>query len=326
MGSPETATSLPVILLHRPPELDSSPIIPRLKDFYRVIDPHEESDSDPSAQTLFRSVRLLLCLARPPVTSDVLDRYPSLELVIATSAGIDHIDLAECRRRGIKVTGNAGVFSDDVADYAVGLLIDVLRRVSEADRFLRAGLWPVKGEFPLGSRVGGKRVGIVGLGSIGMRVSKRLEAFGCVVAYKSRKINPNVSYPYYADILELASWSDILILSCSSTKETYHIVDKGVMKALGKKGIIINIGRGALIDEEELVRMLSSGEIGGAGLDVFENEPEVPKQLFEMENVVLSPHRAVLTPESFAELQKVIMHNLEAFFSNKPLMGELDIE
>ena len=173
-------------------------------------------------------------------------------------------------------------------------------------------------------QVGGKQIGIVGLGNIGLRVTQRLEAFGCIIAYNSRKVKPNVSYPYFGNILQLAKWSDILILCCSSTTETFHIVDKNVMTALGKDGIIINVGRGALIDEKELVQFLLSGEIGGAGLDVFENEPNVPQELFGLDNVVLSPHGAVLTPESFGAVFEMVMKNMDAFFSNKPLLSEVD--
>lgn len=165
----------------------------------------------------------------------------------------------------------------------------------------------------------------MGLGNIGMRISKRLEAFGCTISYNSRKVKPGFSFPYFANIIELAAWSDILVVSCSYTSQTHHIINKDVMKALGKNGIIINVGRGALIDENELVQFLLHGELGGAGLDVFENEPQVPKELFELDNVVLSPHVAVLTPESLVAVQKLVMNNLEAFFSNKPLKGEINL-
>lgn len=166
----------------------------------------------------------------------------------------------------------------------------------------------------------------MGLGSIGSRVAKRLEAFGCHISYKSRKMNPHVSYTYYATILDLASNSDILILCCALTDETYHVVNKDVMTALGKTGILVNIGRGSLVDEKELVGFLVRGEIGGAGLDVFEHEPRVPEELFMLDTVVVSPHRAIFTPESFADLQELIMYNLEAFFSDKPLKSEISLE
>lgn len=169
-------------------------------------------------------------------------------------------------------------------------------------------------------QLGGKRIGIVGLGSIGLRVAKRLEAFGCCISYNSRKKKSSVSYPFYQNVCELAADSDILIICCALTEETHHLIDKSVLLALGKDGIIINVGRGAIIDERQMVQSLMQGEIRGAGLDVFEKEPYVPVELFSMDNVVLSPHRAVFTVESFQALADLMIGNLEAFFSNKPLL------
>ncbi|KAI3918079.1 hypothetical protein MKX01_041399 [Papaver californicum] len=270
-----------------------------------------------------QSVTALICDAGIPVPVEILNFLPSLGCVLTLSAGLDHINLAECKRRGIVICNAGTVYSEDVADYAVGLVIDVLRRVSSADRFVRAGLWPVKGEFPLGSKLSGKRVGILGLGSIGSEVAKRLEAFSCIISYTSRTKKPSVPFSYYSNVLDLASNNDILILTCDLNKETFHIINKDVMSALGKKGIIINVGRGALVDEKEMVRRLVQEEIGGAGLDVFENEPYVPVELLEMDNVVLAPHIAVVTVESYSALHELVISNLEAFFSNKPLLSSV---
>jgi hydroxypyruvate reductase 2 len=175
-------------------------------------------------------------------------------------------------------------------------------------------------------QLGGKRVGIVGLGSIGSEVAKRLVGFGCRVAYNSRNKKPSAPYPYYADVCDLAVKSDVLVVCCALTDKSHHIINKDVLTALGRDGVIINVGRGALVDEKELVQFLARGEIGGAGLDVFEKEPEVPKELFAMDNVVLSPHHAVMTPESFEALFEVIMANLKAFFSNKPFISPVQHE
>lgn len=163
-------------------------------------------------------------------------------------------------------------------------------------------------------------MGIVGLGSIGLEVAKRLEAFGCSISYNSRKKKPDVSYPFYSDVRELAADCDILVVCCALTEETHHLINKEVLKALGKEGVIVNIARGAIIDEKELVQCLVQGEVGGAGLDVFEHEPDVPSELFELDNVVMTPHNAVFTYETFQDQRKVAVGNLEAFFSNKPLL------
>lgn len=201
------------------------------------------------------------------------------------------------------------------------MLIDVWRKINAGDRFVRRGLWNHGTEPQLGSKVGGKKVGIVGLGSIGYLTATRLKAFGCTIAYNSRKEKPLVPFQFYQNVVELAENCDALIVCCALTDETHHIINKDVMRALGKDGVIINVGRGQLIDEKELVKALVDGELGGAGLDVFENEPVVPEELFNLENVVLSPHKAVLTPESFAALEEVVMANLEAAFSDKPLVS-----
>ena len=169
--------------------------------------------------------------------------------------------------------------------------------------------------------MGSKRVGIVGLGSIGQEVAKRLQAFGCRILYNSRNKKPFVSYPYYSNVLELAADSDVLIICCGLTEQTRHMINKDVMLALGKEGVIINVGRGPIIDEKDLVQCLVQRELGGAGLDVFENEPHVPNELLTMDNVVLSPHRAVRTPETLAAMCELVKGNLEAFFSNKPLLS-----
>lgn len=174
------------------------------------------------------------------------------------------------------------------------------------------------------NQVSGKRVGIVGLGSIGSRVAKRFSAFSCSIAYTSTKIKPNVPYTYHANVADLASASDVLVVCCALTNQTRHLINGDVMAALGSSGIIVNVGRGALVDEEALVRMLVRGEIGGAGLDVFQHEPRVPEELFGLDNVVLSPHHAVLTPDSLQALEDLVFGNIEAFFSNQPLRAEVE--
>ncbi|KAK3429856.1 hypothetical protein EUGRSUZ_E01346 [Eucalyptus grandis] len=256
-----------------------------------------------------------------PVTAEMLRRLPGVRLVVTTSAGLEHIDVAECRRRGIAVANAGDAYSEDVADLAVGLLIDVLRKVSASDWYVRRGSWSGEGEFALGSKLGGKRVGIVGLGRTGLKVAKRLEAFGCAVSYNSRKAKPYVSYPFHSNVCELATNCDALVICCGLNEETHHMITREVLLALGKEGVVVNIGRGSIIDEKEMVQLLVQGELGGAGLDVFENEPNVPEELLALDNVVLSPHRAIFTQESLSDLCDLVIGNLEAFFSNKPLLS-----
>ncbi|KAF8413079.1 hypothetical protein HHK36_001055 [Tetracentron sinense] len=322
----EESQNLPVVLVLLPVRILLM-FEEQISKKFRLVKSWESSMPTPLfLSTHAQSVRALLCSGRHPITSEILGLLPSLQLIASTSAGLNHLDLSECRQRGIAVANAGTVFSEDGADFAIGLLIDVLRRISASDRFVRGGLWPLKGDYPLGSKLGGKRVGIVGLGNIGSEVAKRVEAFGCSISYNSRKKKPSILFPYYSNVCDLAANSDILIICCALTDQTRHIINKDVMSALGKEGVIINVGRGALIDEKELVRCLVQGEIGGAGLDVFENEPAVPIELFALDNVVLSPHRAVLTPESIWALKELMVANLEAFFSNKPLLSPVKDE
>ncbi|KAM0028928.1 putative oxidoreductase [Helianthus debilis subsp. tardiflorus] len=311
--------NLPAVIIHRLSDFQQALPWPK----HTIFNPIESSD--PLYPVHRASARVLIVIPPSPLKAEHLDQYPSVEYVVGTSAGVDHIDLAECRARNIRVTGAGSAFAEDGADYAIGLLLDVLRRVSAAHRFVRAGLWPVKHHFPLGNKLGEKRVGIVGLGNIGTLVAKRLEPFGCTIAYTSRNKKPQVPYAYYPTVLDLATNSDSLIVCCALSNKTRHIINRDVLTALGKKGVIVNIGRGALVDEKELVKFLVGGELGGAGLDVFENEPEVPKELFMLDNVVLSPHRAVSTPESFNNVMEVVIGNITAFFLNKPLLSEIDL-
>ncbi|KAI3444643.1 hypothetical protein Pfo_001308 [Paulownia fortunei] len=273
-----------------------------------------------------QSAKAILCFGKSPITAELLRQLPSLQLVVTSGTGVNHIDLPACRRRGIAVANTADVFSEDTADYAVGLLIDVMRKISGGDGFVRRGLWPVSREYPLGFKLGSKRVGIVGLGNIGSKVAKRLEAFGCTISYNSRNKKPLVPYNFYPTACELASHCDILVICCSLTEKTCHMINDDVMAAMGKNGIIVNIGRGAIIDEEALVQRLMEGAIAGAGLDVFENEPNIPVELFGLDNVVMSPHRAAFTEEAFYNAFKIVTGNLEAFFSSKPLLSPVTDE
>lgn len=166
----------------------------------------------------------------------------------------------------------------------------------------------------------GKTVGIIGLGRIGLAVAKRAEAFDCPISYHSRSKKPNVDYKYYGSVIELASNCDILVVACALTPDTTHIVNREVINALGPKGVLINIGRGPHVDESELVSALVEGRLGGAGLDVFEKEPEVPEQLFGLDNVVLLPHVGSGTVETRTEMANLVLGNLEAHFANKPLL------
>ncbi|KAM7471747.1 hypothetical protein LguiA_009930 [Lonicera macranthoides] len=251
--------------------------------------------------------------------SELIDSLPKLEIVSSYSVGVDKIDLVKCKERGIRVTNTPDVLTDDVADLAIGLAIATLRKICVSDGFVRNGLWKNR-DFELTTKFSGKSVGIVGLGRIGSAIAKRAEAFGCSLSYHSRSQKLDINYKYYSNIINLATNCEILIVACSLTEESRHIINREVINALGPKGIIINVGRGAHVDELELVSALLEGRLGGAGLDVFENEPDVPEQLFGLENVVLVSHVGSDTVETCKAMADLVIENLEAYFMNKTLV------
>nr|CAB3471644.1 unnamed protein product [Digitaria exilis] len=266
------------------------------------------------------SIRAVVGNANYGADAALIDALPALEIVASFSVGIDRVDLAKCRDRGIRVTNTPDVLTDDVADLAVGLAIAVLRRIPQSDRYVRAGQWKAKGDYALTTRFSGKRVGIIGLGRIGLAIAKRVEGFDCPVNYYQRTKQAYPNYTYYPSVVELAANSDVLVVACPLNAQTRHIVNQEVMNALGPKGVLINIGRGPHVDEPELVKALAEGRLGGAGLDVFEDEPNVPEALFGMDNVVLVPHVGSATHETRTAMADLVLGNLEAHVLKKPLL------
>ncbi|XP_027343686.1 glyoxylate/hydroxypyruvate reductase A HPR2 isoform X2 [Abrus precatorius] len=252
------------------------------------------------AEAHANSVRAVVANAKVGADANSIDSLPQLEIVSTYSVGFDKIDLIKCREKGIRVTNTPDVLTDDVADLAIAFALALLCRISHDHRALS--------------------VGIVGLGRIGSAIAKRAVAFGCGVSYHSRSEKPEMGYKHYPHILDLAANSEILVIACALTQETHHIVNRQVIDALGPKGMVINIGRGHLIDEAELVSALVEGRLAGAGLDVFENEPEVPEQLLGLDNVVLTPHVGSDTQETCMAMADLVIANLEAHFLGKPLL------
>ncbi|KAK6268049.1 hypothetical protein QUC31_012209 [Theobroma cacao] len=265
------------------------------------------------------SIRAVVGNSSAGADAELIEALPKLEIVASFSVGLDKIDLAKCKEKGIRVTNTPDVLTDDVADLAIGLMLAVLRKLCESDRYVRSGKWK-KGDYRLTTKFTGKRVGIIGLGRIGMAVAKRAEAFSCPISYYSRTEKPEIKYKYYPGVVELAANCDILVVACSLTEETLHIINREVIDALGPKGVLINVGRGPHVDEPELVSALVERRLGGAGLDVFEHEPEVPEELFGLDNLVLLPHVGSGTVETRQAMADLVIGNLEAHFLNKPLL------
>ncbi|ULH14230.1 2-hydroxyacid dehydrogenase (plasmid) [Deinococcus sp. KNUC1210] len=250
---------------------------------------------------------------------EIMAALPALEMVAIYGVGLDAIDLNEAARRGLSVSTTPDVLTNDVADQGLALLLAAARRISYGDRYVRAGQWAQHGEMPLTTRLGGKRAGIVGLGRVGQALARRLLALDMQVLYTDRAELPGLPYQFFPDILSLAREVDVLIVAAAGGEGTRKLVDAGVLAALGSDGLLINISRGTIVDEEALVAALQRGELGGAGLDVFAAEPTVPPALLEMDNVVLAPHAASGTRESRHEMGELVLANLKAHFAGQTL-------
>jgi hydroxypyruvate reductase 2 len=224
------------------------------------------------------------------ISAQLMAALPRLELIAVNGVGLDKVDVEQARSRGIRIATTDNILTDAVADQAVALLLALLRQVCEADRFVREGYWPRGGFTRLGTSLRGQRVGILGLGNIGAAIAERLQPFGVKLAYHNRRPVPGCPYTYYDDLSALAQASDILIVAAAGGPASRHLVDGRVLEALGPGGVVVNVARGSVIDEAQLVVRLADGRLGGAALDVFEHEPQVPEALLALDNVVLQPH------------------------------------
>ncbi|MCY0388719.1 2-hydroxyacid dehydrogenase [Robbsia sp. Bb-Pol-6] len=225
-----------------------------------------------------------------------MDLLPALRLVSAMGAGYENIDIAYARSRGIVVSNGAGTNDDNVADHALALLLATVRRIPVLDRATRNGIW--RDALPLDPSVSGKRAGIIGLGRIGEKIARRIGAFDCEIGYYSRTRRDHSPYRYFADLVSLAEWSDFLVVATPGGASTRHMVNADVLRALGPRGFLVNIARGSVVDTAALASALGAGTVAGAGLDVYESEPDAPVALLGFEQVVLTPHLAGRSPEA----------------------------
>jgi lactate dehydrogenase-like 2-hydroxyacid dehydrogenase len=255
-----------------------------------------------------------------------LAQLSKVRVVSCFGVGVDKVDIAATRARGIPVGYTPDVLNDCVADLAFGLLIDVSRAISASDRFVRAGQWTATQRFPLTTRVSGKRLGILGLGRIGQAIARRARGFDMTVRYTNRRpvadLPDGLSDGFEPDLLALADWADHLVVATAGGDATHHLVDRAVLQALGPRGFLINIARGSVVDEAALVAALQAGEIAGAGLDVFADEPDVPQALLGLDNVVLQPHAASATHETRQAMAERTLANLDAFFAGRPMPSQ----
>lgn len=261
-------------------------------------------------------IRAVVVGGQAPAGPDLFDRLPRLEIVSNFGVGYDTIYTAEAARRGIMVTNTPDVLTEEVADLALGLLLAAVRRIPQADRYLREGGWPRR-TFPLTASLRGRTVGIVGLGRIGQAIASRLEGFGVGIAYHGRRPRPGVTYAYHDSVVGLAKACDVLIVVAPGNDGTRHLVDAEVLSALGPDGILVNVARGTLVDETALIEALRSGAIHAAGLDVFANEPHVPAELAALDNAVLLPHVGSASHHTRRMMGEFVIENLAGWFAGK---------
>ena len=272
-------------------------------------------ERDPAAFLARRGgeFRGYIASARYGADAAMMAALPNLRVISIFGVGLDAVDLPAARSRGIAVGYTPDVLTDCVADTAMLLLLDVARGGTAADRFVRRGDWARGGQFPLSTSVHGKQLGVLGLGRIGRAIARRAEGFDMEIRYHNRE-PADLPYQYVASLRELAQWADFLVVASAGGAETRHLVSGAVLDALGPQGFLVNIARGSVVDEQALLAALKQGRIAGAGLDVYEDEPNATPGLFELENVVLLPHVASATTETRQAMGELSLENLDSFF------------
>lgn len=290
---------------------------PTRKHLQQIFDTREMSDDTPGAMAADeRATIKAIATLMTPVGRELIDALPNLEIVSSFGVGYDHVDAAYAASKNIVVTHTPSVLDDEVADTTIGLLLNTLRELPSAERWLRDGKWKSIGNYrltPLTLR--DRKVGIYGLGRIGRATARRLEGFGVEIHYHSRNAVDDVKYRYHPTLMEMATVCDTIIVIVPGTPQTRHAINADILKALGPNGVLVNVGRGITVDETALAQALESGTIAAAGLDVFEDEPHVPKALMDAPNTVLLPHVASASEHTRAAMGKLVIDNLTQWFS-----------
>jgi lactate dehydrogenase-like 2-hydroxyacid dehydrogenase len=291
-----------------------------LESGYRLVGPYDDPLAAPEAER--RDVRALITMGTTGATAQWMDAMPSLGLILCIGSGYERVDLDAARGRGIRVGNGPGVNASCVADLAMTLVAATVREVVQGDRFARTGTWTgnaaVRRSITPG--LGEMKLGVLGLGDIGLRIAKRAEAFEMTVGYCNRRRRDDVGYPWFEDVHALAGWCDVLVVALRAETANRHLIDAVVLERLGPKGFLVNISRGFVVDEAALTDALAAGRLAGAGLDVFEHEPSIPEALRALPNVVLTPHIGGGTHRAQREMAQLARRNLDAFFAGQPLI------
>lgn len=293
----------------------------RFAERFDLLDSEGKPPPDRFAPEQLGRVRAILTAGGQPLGAALMDRLPSLGAIVCYGTGYDGVDLAEASRRGIVVANSPAANASAVADMAMALLLAVTRRLIAADDYVRSGGWKQSTPSPmLRAPIGlsGRRVGIYGMGEIGRKIAARAAAFETEVGYFSRSRH-DVPYRYLQSLGDLTDWCDVLMIAVRAGAETERIIDAAMLQRLGPSGVLVNISRGSVIDQDALVEALRDNTIAGAGLDVFAQEPQAPDELTKLPNVVLTPHIGGHTSDAHVAMQACAIANLAAFFAGQPV-------
>jgi lactate dehydrogenase-like 2-hydroxyacid dehydrogenase len=275
------------------------------------------ADQEALIKEIAPKVRAIAAVAgHGPVSGAIMSRFPKLEIVSSFGVGYDHIDAKWAGEHGVMVTNTPDVLNEEVADTALGLTLATVRHLPQAEKYLRAGNWPKHGDYQLTPSLRDRTAGIVGMGRIGKAIARRFDAMKVPVVYHSRR-PADVPYRHYPSILDMARDVNLMIVITPGGAATRNLVNAEVLKALGPEGILINVARGSVVDEEALVKALKDKTILSAGLDVFVNEPQVPQELMDMEHVVLLPHVGSASHATRRAMDELVANNIISWFSGK---------
>ncbi|WP_109354714.1 2-hydroxyacid dehydrogenase [Sphingorhabdus sp. EL138] len=305
-----------ILAMH--PEMHT--LFPNKPDRWEFIDTSEDIDQVISNNG--HAVEILLSASIEKLDKDMLGRFPNLKMIASISAGFSNIDLDECKARSIKVTNSPGMNSGDVADVAVTMMTSLLLKIPQNHDYVMSDSWVTKAG-PLRHSLRGMSVGIVGLGSIGREVVKRLEPFGVELKWWGPRKKENVELPYVASLDDLAEQSRGLIICCRPDQSTYHLINESLLNRLGSDGILVNVSRGSVVDEPALIAALKSRSIGGAGLDVFDPEPTSGSRWTDVPNAILSPHQGGSTYQTLFAQAQLVQNNIENFLDERPLLSSV---
>ncbi|MFM8548540.1 MAG: 2-hydroxyacid dehydrogenase [Betaproteobacteria bacterium] len=298
--------------LHGPTQTE----LARLYDVRTLFD---APDRDALLRELAPHCRIAATSGARGMEAALMDALPQLRLIACFGVGVDAIDVAHARKRDIAVTNTPDVLTEDVADLALALLLGTVRRIPQGDRFVRDGQW-LKGGMALTASLQGNKVGIVGLGRIGAAIAKRCTAFNTEIGYFGPREKPASGHRFFADIVTMARWADVMIAACPGGAQTKGIVSRAALEALGPQGVFVNIARGSVVDEAAMVELLAAGKLGAAGLDVFEREPQVPQSLIGLDNVVLHPHQGSATHPTRMAMGQLVLDNIAAWVAGRALV------